>query len=31
MFNFGKTDAHICLTEYVLLIYRIKFIICDVT
>ena len=31
MFNFSKTDAHICFTEYVLLIYRVKCILYDVT
>jgi len=29
MFNFIKTVAHICLTEYVLSIYCVKGIICD--
>jgi len=28
MFNFSKTDAHICLTEYVLWIYPVICIIC---
>jgi len=31
MFNFSKTDAHICFTEHVLSIYCVKCIICDVT
>jgi len=31
MFNFSNTDAHICLTEYVLSICCLKCIICDVT
>ena len=31
MFNFTKTDAHICFTEYVMSVYCIKCIICDVT
>jgi len=31
MFNFGKTDAHVCLTECVLLINRVECIKCDVT
>jgi len=30
MFNFSKTHAHICLTEYVLSKYWVKGIICDV-
>ena len=31
MFNFSKTDAHICFTKYVLSIYCVKCITCDVT
>ena len=31
MFNFSKTDAHICFTEYGLSIYCVKCKICDVT
>ena len=31
MFNFSKTGAHICFTEYVLSIYCVNSIICDAT